>query len=185
VEEFLKDADRKVNHLTEDFARRLNRRQLVFKGVKGLAAAAAALSVGSLAGVRNAFAMPTCNCTCTPPQGGNCVGTCNACGYGSCPANGCPSGCYKCRNGDCSSCPYDSASWVCCYGCGTCGNGYRLCYDCRCPTGSGKGCSRKCGCKSVCIGGGGCGPAEVEAEMARFGIDRADLESQPPRATVV
>lgn len=162
----VEETDRKLNVVAEDVARAVSRREVVFKGLRGLAAAAAAVSVGSLAGVKDAFARTACTCSCAYPGCGNC-----SCRGKTCPTNGCPSSCKICHLGDCSNggCPYSDGNWVCCSGCGVCGFGYYVCYDCRCPTCTGcSGCSNKCGCKSGCLCSGCCSPAEVAAEMQKL-----------------
>src|SRR5215218_5285063 len=159
--------DKKVSFLSEDLARKLSRKQLMVRGVKGFAAVAAGASVGSLVRVKDAFAA-NCTCSCDYPGCGNC-----SCRGKICPNNGCPSGCTLCKAGDCDSCPYSNASWVCCTGCGVCGLGWYVCYDCKCP-----GCGSLCGCKTDCRCSGCCSPAEVKAEMAK------DLVGEPVAAKV-
>lgn len=156
--------DRKLNLVTEDVVRAVSRRELVFKGLRGLAAAAAGVSVGSLVGVKDAFGRTACTCSCSYPGCGQC-----GCEGKTCPTNGCPSSCKICRSSDCASgCPYADGNWICCNGCGVCGFGYYVCYDCRCPTCSTcSGCSHKCGCKSGCLCSGCCSAAEVAAEMQK------------------
>jgi hypothetical protein len=156
--EVVDSADRAVNLAAEDIARRLTRRRVVSRGVKGAAALVAGLSVGGFAGVRSAFAS-NCLCSCDFPGCGEC-----SCKGKSCPANGCPSGCVSCISTDCpgSGCIYSDGTWVCCTGCGRCGLGYYSCWDCRCLT-----CNDACGCKTDCRCAGCCSPAQVKEEMAR------------------
>ena len=151
--------DTKMSHMTEDVARRLSRRDALLKGVKGIVATAAAVSVGGAVSVRDAFAATTA-CGCAYPGCGHC-----SCRGKSCPTSGCPSGCYICTSADCpnSACIYAGGSWVdsnC--PCGRCGYGYYRCYDCRCT-----GCSAKCGCRSACLCSGCCATTEVKEQMAR------------------
>jgi hypothetical protein len=149
------DLDRRISILAEDVSRRLSRRQLVLKSVKTAVAATAAVTAGSLAGASRAFGGALA-CDCALPGCGNC-----SCRNKTCPSNGCPSGCMVCKTGDgCSQCNHNDGNWIACSGLGTCGLGYRLCWDCRCT-----GCGAKCGCKSVCLCCQCCSPSDVEAEM--------------------
>jgi hypothetical protein len=153
--DLLEDADMSVGLASEDIARKLSRRTLLFRTLKGTAATAAALSVGSFVGVKNAFADA---CDCTPPGQ-----FCWAIGK-TCPFNGCPTGCSICTTSDgCGGCIYSSGYWVACTGQGSCSNGYRLCYDCKCP-----GCGTTCGCLSGCICCNCCSPQEVRLEAGRL-----------------
>lgn len=150
--------DRRTSVLTETLARRLSRRQALYKLARGFAGATAALSIGNLAAARDALADPTPGCGCAFPGGVGCSG---------CPAGGgCPSGCVKCLSSDCGSpCIYADGNWIdtdC--PCGPTGNGFFLCTDCRCIT-----CSNICGCRSHCLCGGCRSRGEVALEMARFG----------------
>lgn len=155
---FLSSTDTKMSHVTEDVARRISRREVVLKGVKGAAATVAALSVGGMGAARGAFAATSCGCSYPG------CGHCSCRGY-SCPSSGCPSACQICTSGDCpgTSCIYSGGSWIdsnC--PCGVCGFGYFRCYDCRCTA-----CSRLCGCRSTCLCSGCCAQEQVKVQMAR------------------
>jgi hypothetical protein len=135
-------ADERIGVLSEQTARRLNRRQAMLNMVKGASAMAAAASTGSLLTPSQAAAdNDVGQCRCDLPGCGNC-----SCRGKACPANGCPTGCTKCRRGECNPCIYRDANWIACHGCGTSGAGYKKCWDCKCP-----GCGATCGCKSVCL----------------------------------
>ncbi len=150
------ELDRQTSLLAEAFARKLSRRAAIYKMARGVAAATAALSIGNLAAVKDAFAS---SCGCVFPFGRGCSG---------CPASGgCPSGCVKCLSSDCPSSPciYADGNWIdtdC--PCGPTGGGYFVCYDCRCLT-----CASACGCRSACLCGGCRTKQEVAMEMARLG----------------
>ncbi len=145
--------DETLSNLSEQLARKLTRRQVIFRGAKGLATATAAFSVGSLIHAKDAFAA----CECSPP--GDRALYCTDIGY-PCPSDGCPIGCYLCYDYACPDCPYPGGYWVAC-NCGSCNMGYRLCYDCACP-----GCGYwECGCKSVCLCSGCCSRQQVLEEM--------------------
>ena len=159
METLFRGTDTKMSHLTEDVARRLSRRQVVLRGVKGLAASLAAVSAGGAFAVRDAFGRTTA-CGCVYPGCGRC-----SCRGLTCPSTGCPSGCYICTSGDCpnTACIYSGGSWVdsnC--SCGRCGYGYYRCYDCRCTS-----CSRLCGCRSICLCSGCCAQDEIQEQMVR------------------
>jgi hypothetical protein len=158
--DFIDQADATVSDLTEGLARRLSRRQVVFKVVRGAALGFAAASTAGFAGVRTALAAAAAS-GCNFPGCGSC-----SCLGKTCPSNGCPSGCYTCTptSGGCANCGWSDANWVCCTGCagGTCG--YRLCWDCRCTS-----CSRTCGCRSTCRCTGCCSLQDIEAALAREG----------------
>jgi hypothetical protein len=154
-------ADTSVSILSEDVARKLSRRQALSRGVKGIATAAAALSIGEL--VRPSIASAVnCTCSCNPPFGCLCGSSCM---NKTCPQNGCPSGCTICTTADgCGgNCPYDHGFWICCTGCGSCGLGYYVCYDCKCGSDCNSG--SLCGCKSNCRCSGCCSRSEVKAQM--------------------
>src|SRR6266540_4653120 len=140
----INNADGIISLWSEALARRINRRDLIFRAVKSVAAAAAAASVGSLVNVKEVFAACTCSylASCSP--------------YGACPFRGCPSSCTACTssNGCGTNCPHSSGYWVipnC--SCGVCGNGWYECWDCKCPS-----CSHLCTCKSTCVCSGCCSP---------------------------
>jgi len=155
----LEDFDKQVSIFTESFARKLNRRKMVATTVKGLFATVAATAVGQFTNFGQAFAA---SCTCD--EGWTTGHTCGYYGYQyRCPhntslTNGCPSTCSVCTINDSTHgcggwCTYTSGNWVSCSGLGTNGKGYKLCWDCHCPTGS---CKHKCSCLSGCIGDTGC-----------------------------
>lgn len=163
--------DTRVGELTEKITRRMSRRDALRTAVVGGAASIAALAVGQ----RPAEARALTSCDCGPTY---------RCGhYGhSCPSYGCPSGYDLCKNGSayCSCdqghynvqgycCEYSSGSWVACNNGGTCGAGYRLCYDCHCPSGcTYSGCRYWCTCLSACICCNCCTKEQVRAEMKRL-----------------
>ena len=161
--------DQQVSVVSEEFARRLSRRQVFLRTAKGMVAGMAAISVGSLTGFKNAFAAtnisgPGC---CYINPGGACSKTgtdCKGHGFGTCPAHGCPSGCTICYSDQCSVCGYTAAQngcWVGYFGYGDCGEGFKLCCDCKCTT-----CSRACTCLSDIVCLGCCGPEDVRAAIA-------------------
>jgi hypothetical protein len=158
MSELSDQADRRMSHLTEDLARKLSRRQILKKSVKGIVASVAGLTFGSTVGADPAHARA---CGCSYPGCGHCN-----CRGKSCPRNGgCPSGCVVCTKADCpsSACIYSGGSWIdadC--SCGTCGFGYFRCYDCRCTS-----CSKLCGCRTTCLCSGCCRAAELRAQMAK------------------
>jgi hypothetical protein len=145
--------DKKIGHLLDDVSRRVGRRKLLTNGLKGVAAAVAGLTVGTLPS--RAFAHEG-HPYCHYPGAGHCsnIGK-------SCPSNGCPSGCNICVLADGCGCPYTSGAWTTSQSCGLCGFGYYLCWDCRCTS-----CSNKCGCKSSCRCSGCCRVEEVKRDMA-------------------
>lgn len=156
------DIDRHVNLLAESIARGINRRRLFKVGAKGVFATVAGLTLGQLADVKKAFAA-TCTCDDNWTKGISC----NNLGY-TCPANGanCPSGCSLCANGDCSNnCPWQYGQWTSCSGLGSCGTGFQVCTDCKCPD-----CNHWCTCLSSCVCCTPCcrTPQEVAAELERI-----------------
>lgn len=161
MNEFADEADRRLSELSEDVARKLSRRQVLRKGVKGAVAAVAVLAFGGTAGVRGAVASSLVSCGCSYPGCGHC-----SCRGKTCPSGGgCPSGCYVCKKTTCpnTACIYNTGSWIdadC--PCGICGYGYFRCYDCRCTS-----CSRLCGCRSWCLCSGCCRPEELGHQLER------------------
>jgi hypothetical protein len=148
-------ADRKVAHWLEDTSRRLGRRRMLSTGLKGVAAAVAGLTVGSLQS-REALAHPG-HPYCHFPGHGHCGNL----GYGCPSAGGCPSGCAVCTTASgCAGCIYSSGYWASAPACGICRFGYYLCYDCRCTS-----CNRVCGCRSSCRCSRCCAPAEVRRDL--------------------
>ncbi len=149
----LEELDKHLSIFSESFARRLNRRKALANTAKGLFATVAGITLGQLTNITNAFAD---SCTCT----GN-ICTCT-------PTNQCPSGCTTCTSSSgCSYCPWPNGAWVSCSGFGICGNGYRVCIDCKCGSGT---CSQStfCTCLSGIICGNCCNSKDVEAEMRRL-----------------
>ena len=147
----LEELDEHLSMLSESLARRLNRRKALVNTAKGLFAAVTGIALGQLTSITNAFAV---SCTCT----GN-ICTCDG-GTGT----SCPSGCTTCTSSSgCGSyCDHSNGYWVSCSGLGKCGNGYKICIDCKCGS-----CSNLCTCLSACICCGCCNPKDVEAEMRR------------------
>src|SRR5947207_2070983 len=130
----LEDFDKQVSILTEAIARKFHRRQMVGTTVKGLFATVAAATVGQLANVGQAFAATTCTCDEGWTTGHRCSYWGHPCPYTSTTATQCPSGCSTCYSPGCNGwCSYSSGHWVSCSGLGTCGKGYKLCWDCKCP----------------------------------------------------
>jgi len=144
-------ADRIISLWGEALARRINRREMMFKAVRGVGAAAAAASVGSLASIKDVFA--SCDC--------GYLGFCSS--YGAtCPTRGCPSSCTACTSANGCGCPHSSGYWVIAgCSCGVCGNGWYECWDCKCPS-----CSQLCTCKSTCVCSGCCSPGDVAREFS-------------------
>jgi hypothetical protein len=160
--------DKQVSILSESIVRSLSRRRMLGTAVKGTIVTLAGASLGIFTGLRNAFAA---GCTCNWYGGGsnaNCPSWPNACNIGGVV---CPSGCSPCTSSDVckeshspfSYCNYPNASWTSCTGLGTCGNGYKICVDCKCPN-----CSYVCTCLSVCYCCNCCNPKDVEIEMRRL-----------------
>ncbi len=149
----LEELDEHLSMLSESLARRLNRRKALVNTAKGLFATVTGITLAQLTNITNAFAV---SCSCT----GN-ICTCGGSGYQ------CPSGCSTCTSSSgCSYCPHPSGHWVSCNGLGNCGNGYKVCIDCKCSSGT---CSQStfCTCLSGCICCSCCNPKDVEAEMRR------------------
>jgi hypothetical protein len=156
--------DKRTSILAEGIARSLSRRQVLVTTVKGTVATVAAATLGILVDLKTAFAI-TCDCHWYD----GIVGCPN---YGACNSGGpgaCPSGCSYCTSADvCRDskgyyCGYSDGWWVSCTGFGQCGNGYKICSDCKCTT-----CSYVCTCLSNVICSGCCTPQQVEAEMRRL-----------------
>jgi hypothetical protein len=137
----LEGFDKHISVFTESLARKLDRRKMIRTSVTGLFTTVAAVTVGQLTNVGQAFAA-TCTCDNNWTNGH----PCNTIGH-ACPSNGCPSGCSVCHNNDCGGwCNWSSGHWVSCSHQGASGKGYRLCWDCKCTT-----CKHKCSCLSSCI----------------------------------
>ena len=181
--------DEQVSVVSEEFARRLSRRQLILRSAKGVVTGIAAISVGSLAGMKNAFAAENVTgkgcCYITPGvqygcktsvQGGT---DCQGHGLGTCPSTGCPSGCQRCYTNTCPGiCGYTSSElngcWVGLSGYCTCGEGYRLCCDCQCTS-----CSRTCTCLSAVLCCGCCGPEDLLTSIATEQADGNQFDPTP------
>lgn len=146
--------DEKLSVLSEGLARKVSRRRFLARGVTGVGATIAATTLMEFEGMPAARAS---TCGCSPPRGVFCGGCQNA------NSVTCPAGCSVCTRGQCSGCIYTSGYWVGCSGQGTCGNGYNVCYDCKCGS-----CSGTCGCGSNCRCCGCCSPAELWKEQARY-----------------
>lgn len=167
--DMLKGADQRVSIWTEELARRLSRRQLLFKGITGFAATTAAVTLGTLTNVIPVSAACTCNWigglgNANCPNVGGCTPSVSVCpsGCNICTCSAC--GCNPCGNPATCFCPWTGGQWVSCSNLGTCGNGYELCTDCMCTT-----CSNyKCTCRSNCICCGCCSPKDVVAEMHKL-----------------
>jgi hypothetical protein len=148
----LRPTDKAIGESLEDTARVLSRRSAVLGVLKVLIGSAAGISAGTLVGATKAFAV---TCTCHYIHGNICGGT---------TTSACPSGCSICTSSDyCSGwCIYSGGCWTSCTGLGTCGNGSRICCDCKCPN-----CSSMCTSLSDCICCGCCTPEEVKYVGAR------------------
>lgn len=160
----LEDVDQTVFTMSESVARTFGRRKFIIKTIKGVFATAAGLSLGQFIDIKDALAI---TCTCTWLGGAS---NANCPSKGGCNNGLCPSGCSNCVTSDhcfkngIDQCPYGTATWVSCSGLGTCGNGYRICRDCKCNTCSGYTCT----CLSACNCCSCCRPEDVEAEMRRM-----------------
>jgi hypothetical protein len=151
--------DKHVSVFTESLARKLSRRKMVDRTVKGAFAAVAAVTIGQLTGIGDALASTSCTCD----EGWTTGHSCTHNGY-PCPDHGCPTGCVKCYYPECDGwCNWSSSKWVSCTGLGTCGKGYKVCRDCKCPD-----CSNHCSCLSHTICRTCCTPSDVHAEMERL-----------------
>ena len=150
-----KDPDKLVSNVSESIARGMQRRKFLSRSIKGVFATVAALSLGNLAGIKNAFAL---TCTCDWAFEGQCTGT------GGSQQN-CPSGCTTCTKTDsCSNwCNWTNGFWVSCSGFGPCKAGFEICRDCKCPN-----CSYVCTVLSGILCYGCCTAKQVEDEMRRL-----------------
>jgi hypothetical protein len=155
----LEQVDLYISSAAERFARTISRRRLLIAAVKGVVAATAAATLGTLTNVTVAFA------SC-------CGGNVGCAGIGTCTSSGgCPSACTTClKSNHCgpndSYCPHVTGQWTC--SCGICGGGWTTCTDCKCPD-----CSTTCTCATACQCPRCCSPADVEAEMSRIAALRA------------
>ncbi|WP_157254433.1 hypothetical protein [Nonomuraea typhae] len=139
---------------TDQLARQVSRREGLKRALAGATTLIAGVAVGQFAGAKSAAA--AVDCPCAPPRGVYCSG---------CPTNGCPSGHVICKTSHgCDPCIYSDGYWVSCTGLGSCGGGFRLCYDCKKSSGT---CSTTCGCRTGILCSGCCTADEVKAEMAR------------------
>ncbi len=155
----LKSVDRHISVGMESAARRLNRRELLYKGAKYAAAATAAASVGDLAIASPAFAENLLYKCCDPYSG--------KCGTGPHPA-GCPEGWAVCTTHTPCECVYSNGHWVSteCSPCGLGTGSFRLCIDCY-KVGN-KKCDALCTVVTDCECRKCSTPAEVKAEMLRL-----------------
>lgn len=160
------DFDRQVSIFSESVARSISRRKVLTTSIKGVVVTIAGATIGTFVDLKDVFAA---GCTCNWYDGSgnaNCPKHpgCNPTG-----AAGCPSGCSTCTSSDyCLDskgyyCNYSSGSWISCTGQGTCGNGHKICIDCKCPN-----CSYVCTCLSNCICCNCCSAQDVEMEMRRL-----------------
>jgi hypothetical protein len=165
--------DETVLGASASLARRLNRRQLLRGALGGSAVAVAGLSLGSAATIlrtRDAEAhLNHCGGWfhingSTEPGSPQC---------GGCPFNGCPSGFSICQKppSTCRNCEYANGNWVAQNGLGTCGGGFRLCYDCN------PGNCSICTCLSGTLCTGCCSQADVQREMAQLAAQAAGAQS--------
>lgn len=156
------DGDRRTLLALESFARTTDRRAFLRKAFRTGLATLAATAFGSIATAQKVYADATCSCN--PPNGLYCSG----CPSGT--GGGCPSTCTVCVFADCNGqngCIYTAGHWSSC-GCGACGAGCRVCYDCKCP-----GCSNTCGCRSDCNCCNCCSPQDIAAEVRRVAAEEA------------
>jgi hypothetical protein len=156
LQDFGQDLDERVLAASASMARMLNRRTMLVRILQGSAATVAALTVGTLSGVRDAFAVTCTHC-------GRWFGTgCSGCSpeCSGCPSNGCPSGRAVCKHPTCG-CDYANGYWVACSGGGRCGGAFRLCYDCRNSS------CNICTCLTIWLCTGCCSAAEVRDTMAQ------------------
>ena len=162
--------DKQVSILSESIVRSMSRRRMLGTAMKGTIITLAGASLGIFSGLREAFAA---GCSCNWYGG---INNANCPQHPGCNPNGtsgCPSGCSPCTSSDVCRypkppywyCNYSSASWTSCTGQGRCGNGYKICVDCKCPN-----CSYVCTCLSNCICCNCCSPKDVEIEMRRLAL---------------
>ena len=150
------ELDEKVLAASASMARMLSRRSLLARALQGSAATLAALTMGTMTGVKDSFATTCTHC-------GNWFGSgCSGCSpqCSGCPSNGCPSGRSICKAGQCRPCEYSNGYWVACSGGGICGGAFKLCYDCK---------NSSCGvctCLSSWLCTGCCSAADVRETMA-------------------
>lgn len=143
----LEDVDRQISLFSESLARRLGRRKMVGVTIGGLFTTIAAATVGQFAPLGEVFARSSQRNSCTCDYNWTGGSPCNSLGY-PCPSNGCPTNCSVCSHHDCGgACTWSSGRWVSCSHQGPSGQGYRLCWDCKCPD-----CHHYCSCLSSCIG---------------------------------
>jgi hypothetical protein len=138
--------------LSEQVARRVNRRDALRRAVLGGTTGLAALALGT-----------------SPAQAAGCwCGPTRRCG--SCPEVGCPPGHQLCTSkiANCVNtqgfpCEWPSGSWIACVNLGK-GMGYKVCYDCI----GASGCEHWCTCLSECICCHCASPADIRAEQKRL-----------------
>jgi hypothetical protein len=156
----LKSVDRGISVGMESAARRLNRREVLYKGAKYAAAATAAASVGDLGFASPAFAEALLYKCCDPYSG--------KCGTGQHPA-GCPEEWAVCTTHTAAcECVYSNGHWVSpeCSPCDLGTGSFRLCIDCY-KIGT-KNCADLCTVVTDCQCKKCSTPAEVKAEMLRL-----------------
>jgi hypothetical protein len=155
----LAETDRLINELAEATARRINRRQAIYRGLKGVIVGTAAVSVANLGRATKAFAVPVCGCGPTA--------SCQSHGY-TCPGSGgCNTGHGMCLGGGtrgCACCV--GGQWTTCIGkCGAAGS-YAICTDCFL---SASGCNW-CDCLSKCFCTGCQTASDMRADMVHRGL---------------
>ncbi len=139
--------------LSEQVARRVNRRDALRRVVLAGATGLAALAIG-----QNPAQAATCAC-----------GPTRRCSR--CPEVGCPRGRHLCKGSFTSNCfnyqgyrcEWPQGTWIACMGLGK-GLGYKVCYDCV----GASGCRDWCTCLSECICCGCSTAADVRAEQRRL-----------------
>lgn len=179
----LEELDQNISILMESTARVLKRRRFLGGMMKGVVAATAGLALGTFENIRSAFAT-----TCPPKGCSGCQTSCDCCYIGgdtnancpkysnACTFSGCPMNCSACTSTDsCGGlCIYSNGSWCACNCLGKCGNGWKICTDCKCSCSN--NCNGKCNgvsyylctCMSGIICSNCCNPKDVEAEMRRI-----------------
>jgi hypothetical protein len=156
LDDFGSDLDKRLMAVSALAARRLSRRLLLGRILRGSAVAFAGLAAGSLGTLLNGGdgEATTFHCGNWWPNSRSGSPQCNGC-----PSNGCSFGHVRCRKGQCPGCIYPSGYWVAANGLGKCGMGYRLCWDCHSPSSC-----RICTCLSTTLCLNCCSAAEVEAQ---------------------
>lgn len=145
--------DTRVGKATEKAARLVSRRAALRTAILTGAATAGAIALGQ----RPAFATVRCPDRCGPSP---------LCSYG-CPTLGCPPHHSLCKHPPVSCgglCVWATGTWVHCTGYGKCGQGFKLCQDCK-PTHS----CNICICISGVLCRDCCTVTDVRAERERIG----------------